>query len=99
MDGTAENQTRHDETVMNGTLKIAQIVLYCAAALITLGGLYDVFVPKLQSKLFVLTLQDWASFIVSAIIYQRHPLNWLAGVDKHSSEPHGEGYQTSPPRS
>jgi hypothetical protein len=30
---------------------IARIILYCAAALITLGGLYDVFVPRLPPNL------------------------------------------------
>jgi len=30
---------------------IAHVILYCAAALITLGGLYDVFVPRLPSNL------------------------------------------------
>ena len=30
---------------------IARIMLYCAAALIALGGLYDVFVPRLPSNL------------------------------------------------
>jgi hypothetical protein len=29
----------------------ARIMLYCAAALISLGGLYDVFVPKLPANL------------------------------------------------
>jgi hypothetical protein len=30
---------------------IARIMLYCAAALIAIGGLYDVFVPRLPSNL------------------------------------------------
>lgn len=30
---------------------IARIILYCAAALIALGGLYDIFVPTLPSNL------------------------------------------------
>jgi hypothetical protein len=30
---------------------IARIILYCAAALIAIGGLYDVFVPRLPSNL------------------------------------------------
>lgn len=30
---------------------IAHVMLYCAAALIALGGLYDVFVPRLPSNL------------------------------------------------
>lgn len=32
-------------------LLTGQIMLYCAAALIALGGLYDVFVPKLPANL------------------------------------------------
>jgi hypothetical protein len=36
---------------MNGAPIIARVILYCAAALITLGGLYDIFVPKLPSNL------------------------------------------------
>jgi hypothetical protein len=30
---------------------IARIILYCAAAFIAIGGLYDVFVPRLPSNL------------------------------------------------
>jgi len=39
---------------MNGASIIARVILYSAAALITLGGLYDVFVPKLPSNLIAM---------------------------------------------
>ncbi len=35
-------------------LGIARIMLYCAGALIAMGGLYDVFVPRLPSNLVAL---------------------------------------------
>ena len=37
---------------------IARIMLYCAAVLIALGGLYDVFVPKLPSNLVAMCGED-----------------------------------------
>ena len=37
---------------------IARIVLYSAAALITLGGLYDVFVPRLPANLLAMSGGD-----------------------------------------
>ncbi len=39
-------------------LTIARIILYCAAALITLGGLYDVFVPRLPPNLVAMCGED-----------------------------------------
>jgi hypothetical protein len=39
---------------MNAELNIARVILYCAAALISLGGLYDVLVPRLPAKLLAM---------------------------------------------
>lgn len=38
--------------------KVARVILYCAAALIALGGLCDVFVPRLPSNLAAMCGED-----------------------------------------